>query len=355
MLLNDHDVKIYGEHLKGKRIGFIVTGGIAAYTAPKVIRALRRYSCEVFPYVTKNGLNFVTEKTLAWASNNAVVTELSHKSEHLGQNNENFDAIVVYPATYDFIGKMSNGIADDCASSLVASHLAKSKIIYVPAMHGNMWDSYILKRNRTNIGKLKNVYEIEPCFENETKVSVPNTRTCVSKIVRIMSESSLKGVRILVTAGPTPVKIDNVRMITNRFSGKLGVEIANELYLRGAKVMLLQSYSGIRPPEYIYHKLHKDYDEYLKNCLDYSKENEYGVFSAAVADYKPKKVVEGKIPSRGAINSIELEETSKVIELVKQVAPNLKMISFKYEEGKSLNELIDIARDRLKLGHKGCG
>ncbi len=100
MVLNDHDdFTIYGEHLKGKRIAFVVTGGIAAYTAPKVIRALRRYSCEVFPYATESGLEFVTEKTLAWASKNAVITKLTDKSEHLGQDNHTFDAVVVYPAT----------------------------------------------------------------------------------------------------------------------------------------------------------------------------------------------------------------------------------------------------------------
>lgn len=161
----------------------------------------------------------------------------------------------------------------------------------------------------------------------------------------------LKGKRILVTAGPTPVKIDNVRRITNKFSGKLGIEIAKELYLRGADVLLLQSYSGIRPPVYINHILFDDYDEYKKLCIEKCTDYEYGIFSAAVADYRPSTIVNGKIPSGTSWNKIDLIPTEKVINLVKEHNPNLKMISFKYEEGKTLEQLIEIATKRLNNGH----
>lgn len=173
----------------------------------------------------------------------------------------------------------------------------------------------------------------------------------VSKVVHQLSESNLKGIKVLVTAGPTPVKVDNVRRITNKFSGKLGIEIANELYLRGAEVLLLQSYSGIRPPAYINTILFEDYEEYRKLCLYYANAYQYGIFSAAVADYKPKEVVKGKIPSGGVLKSIDLIQTDKVINLVKERNPNLKMITFKYEEGKTLEELISIADKRLHNGH----
>lgn len=351
MILNDHDdFSIYGEHLKGKRIGFVVTGGVAAYTAPKIIRALRRYSCEVFPYATTEGLRFVTEDTLAWAAKHDVVKELTNKSEHLGQDNETFDAIVVYSATYNFLGKMANGIADDACSSLIASHISHAKIIYMPTMHGNMWASPILKNNLKVLDALENVTRIEPRLENN-KANIPDTVTCVTGIVRAISESLLKGVSVLVTAGPTPVKVDNVRYITNKFSGKLGIEIANELYLRGADVMLLQSYSGIRPPKYIKNRLHKDYDEYIASCLELSENYKFGIFTAAVADYMPTTVYEGKIPSKGGMKSIELKETEKVIDLIREKYPELKMISFKYEEGKTLAQMLEIAGKRIKLGH----
>lgn len=350
IILNDHDdFPIYGEHLKGKRIAIAITGGIAAYTVPTIIRALRRYGCDVFPYITEEGLKFVTEDTLAWASKNKVVTKLTDKSEHLGQNNESFDCVVVYPATYNFIGKMAMGIADDACSSLIASHLSIAKIIVCPTMHGHMYNSPILGVNLNILGNA-GVMFINPLLANN-KANVNDTTTTVTSIVRINSDSELVGKKILVTAGPTPVEIDNVRRITNKFSGKLGIEIANELYLRGADVMLLQSYSGIRPPKYIPNKLHQNYDEYKQNCLDCAENFEYGIFSAAVADYKPKEKVKGKIPSKGAINSIALVNTEKVIDLVMNKAPNMKLISFKYEEGKTIEDLSNIAQDRLNQGH----
>lgn len=350
IILNDHDdFSIYGDHLKGKRIAIIVTGGIAAYTVPSVIRALRRYNCEVFPYVTEEGLKFVTEDTLAWASKNKPITKLSDKSEHLGQDNQSFDCVVVYPATYNFIGKMAQGIADDACSSLIASHLSIARIIVCPTMHGHMYNSPILKHN-LSVLRLAGVKFIEPLLANN-KANVQDTVTTVTSIVRLNSDSNLYGRSVLVTAGPTPVEIDNVRRITNKFSGKLGIEIANELYLRGADVMLLQSYSGIRPPKYIKSILHQNYDEYKKNCLNCPENFEYGIFSAAVADYKPKEKVEGKIPSKGAITSIELINTEKVIDLVMDKAPDLKLISFKYEEGKSFADLASIACNRIFKGH----
>ncbi len=173
----------------------------------------------------------------------------------------------------------------------------------------------------------------------------------IKSIVRTLSKSNLKDVNILVTAGPTPVKVDNVRRITNKFSGKLGIEIANELYLRGANVILYQSSSGIRPPEYINHILFDDYDEYKELCVSSCLNYQYGIFCAAVADYKPKKVFQGKIPSGGVLKCIELVQTEKVIDIVKNKNPNLKMISFKYEEGKSLQQLLEIADKRLHNGH----
>ncbi len=350
-ILNDHDdFTLYGDHLKNKKIAFVVTGGIAAYTAPNVIRALRRYSCEVFPYVTEQGLKFVTKDALEWASKHKAIKKLTNKSEHLGQDNTTFDAIVVYAATYDFIGKMANGIADDAASSLIASHISHAPILIIPTMHGNMWNSPIFQRNLQSLIEFDNIEVIGPRLENN-KANVPDTTYTVCKIVRALSNSKLRYVKILVTAGPTPVKIDNVRRITNKFSGKLGVEIANELWLRGANVFLIQSYSGVRPPSYIPHFLHEDYDQYKQKVLELCNEYDYGIFSAAVADYKPKEVVEGKIPSKGAIKSIELLETEKVIDLVLKKAPRMYMISFKYEEGKELKDLVHIAQDRLNSGH----
>lgn len=263
-------------------------------------------------------------------------------------DNEKFDAIIVYPATSEIINQIANGPANDkIISNLISSGKPNTQIIYVLDSLNREFVDDVLDENIKKLNGHSNVIVVDTKINNEQSEIKEN----VSKIVRVLSESNLRGVSILVTAGPTPVKIDNVRRITNKFSGKLGIEIANELYLRGAKVMLFQSYSGIRPPEYIDCTLFQDYEEYKELCISHCREYQYGIFSAAVADYKPKEVVAGKIPSGGSLKCIELIQTEKVINLVREMNPNLKMISFKYEEGKDLNQLIDIANKRLQNGH----
>ncbi len=309
--------QIYGEHLKNLNIAFVVLDNINAYKAPKLITELRQFSCNISPHVIKKDLKYVTKDTLKFVTGNNV--------EIL--NNQKHDATIFYPVTKKFIDIILNESSNKEINNLMLK-AEKKQVIFII-------ENFVTKENIFKLEKLN------------IKVISPN----VQNIVRVLSKSNLKNINILVTAGPTPVKIDNVRRITNKFSGKLGIEIANELYLRGANVMLYQSNSGIRPPKYIEHKLFDDYDEYKKLCVSNCLKYTFGIFSAAVADYKPKNYFEGKIPSGGAINKIELIQTEKVINLVKTKNPNLKMISFKYEEGKNLNQLLEIADKRLHNGH----
>lgn len=320
MIKEYKNVELYGDHLKGRKIAFIVGGCTNAYKAIDIIAELRKYNAEIFPYATVEGLKYVTKDTLQWVAGNNIIDDLSSKQ---------FDAIIIYPITRGFIDEVSKKtIKDNIIGDLIYNPQPSVKIIYC----GESLD--------------KSKYNIEIINDKEMDIDA-----LASKIVRILSVSYLKCRRILVTAGPTPVKIDNVRRITNKFSGKLGIEIAKELYLRGADVLLLQSDSGIRPPLYVNHILFKDYEEYRELCLSQCSNYEYGIFSAAVADYKPKTVVMGKIPSGGVLTNIELIQTEKVINLISIKNPNLKMISFKYEEGKTLSELIEIANKRLHNGH----
>jgi phosphopantothenoylcysteine decarboxylase/phosphopantothenate--cysteine ligase len=300
------EVEICGIHLKNKNIALIVMNSVEAYKAYNLILELRKYSCEVFPYVSQDSLNTISKDTLEWISGNVINDENS---------NHQFDAVVIYPMTSKF--------DDNLVKDLIFSEI---------------------------IGFVENLENVNSATNFKVEI-ISNQEIDAVKIVRELSESNLKGKKILVTSGPTPVKIDSVRRITNKFSGKLGIEIAKELYLRGADVTLLQSYGGIRPPIYLNQVLFQDYEEYKDLCLRQCSLYEYGIFSAAVADYKPKIVVEGKIPSGGVLNNIELVQTEKVINLIREKNPNLKMISFKYEEGKTLDNLLNIAEKRLKLGH----
>jgi phosphopantothenoylcysteine decarboxylase/phosphopantothenate--cysteine ligase len=209
--------------------------------------------------------------------------------------------------------------------------------------------------NSTMSSERDMVYDLPPKIENG-KWNVHDTKTTVANFVRYISiheGNELVKKRILVTAGPTATRVDNVRLITNKFSGKLGIEIANELYLRGADVKLYQSYTGIRPPSYIPHHLFADYDEYKKKVLENCHNYDVAVLSAAVADYRPVTTHQGKLPSGGAVKGIELEQTDKVVDLVIEKQPHLKVVSFKYEENENqpFEYLQEVAGKRLKKGH----
>ncbi len=144
-----------------------------------------------------------------------------------------------------------------------------------------------------------------------------------------------------------------MRRITNRFTGKLGMNISSELFLRGAQVKLIQGDSGYSVPAYLPVKIASTYDEYrafVKAELS-QKPYHFGIFSAAVADYKPEIVFPGKIPSGGVLQTIKLVPTVKVIDEVKDNFPDLYMVTFKYEEGVSHDELLAIALAKIQRGY----
>jgi len=356
--LGDHEVELKSEHLLGKRIALLVTGSVAAMNSPHLARELRKHGADVQAFVSESALKYgVNKEALQWATwPNPVVTELTSASEHLNLWNP-FDLYLVAPATANTICKIAAGISDTVVTGAVASALGrmffrkKTSVMMVPCMHGSlhnlMFHDAVLKLQREH-----NVFFVKP-FNAYGKHNMTDKKDIVMDACRVLSDSPLKNKKILVTSGPTPVMIDSVRMLTNRFSGKLGVMIAEELYRLGADVFLLQSYYGVRPPRYVPHQLFKTYDEYRYQVLCRVENiDEVGVFSAAVADYRPEEVLLGKTPSKGALKNIKLTETEKVIDLVSKCNPNFTIVSFKYEEGKTEAEEKKIVKQRLDRGHE---
>ena len=352
--LGDRDVRLEGSHLQGKRLALLVTGGIAAMKAPLIARALRKEGAEVVAFVSQESLRYTTVEALEWSTNNTVVTKLTAAAEHLSDSNP-FAAYLVAPATYNTINKMRFGIADGTVTAALASAIGrmeqgKTKIILVPTMHGSLHNT-ILTASLKALQAMG--VAIMPPREDYGKHNLPDEREIAVAVCRLLSQSPLRGVLMLVTGGPTPVPLDSIRRLTNRFTGKLGIQIAEELYLRGAEVVLIQGNSGIEPPSYLPHYIAHTYDEYRTLVLDTLTGEPYrfGIFSAAVADYRPETVYPGKLPSGQVGQTIALVPTAKVIEEVKERFPGLYLVSFKYQEQVSHEALMTIARDRLKLGY----
>lgn len=351
--LGDHEVHRLGNHLEDKRVALLVTGGIAAMKAPLIARSLRRQGAEVVAYVSSEALKYTTEDALAWSTNNPVVTQLSPHSEHLSDTTP-FDIFLVAPATYNTINKMANGIADGVITTTLGSALGKmeqgkSKVLIAPTMHNSLHNSILTE----SLKKLKAMgVQIIPPREANGKHNLPEENTLTAFVCRAASISLLQKVPILVTGGPTPVPIDNVRRIVNRFRGKLGVHILEELYLRGADVLLIHGDNGYLPPQHLPYLVAKTYDDYYQKVMTELKQKEYaiGIFSAGVADYRPEQTLPGKTSS-GQNITLNLVPTVKVIEEVKNQFPNLFMLTFKYQEGLSHDELMEIAYRRLHCGY----
>lgn len=353
--LGDREVPIEGEHLQGKRIALLITGGIAAIKAPLIARALRKEGADVVAFTSQEALRYTTIDALEWSTTRPVVTKLTAAAEHLSDSAP-FDAYLVAPATYNTINKMRYGIADGVITSALASAIGRmergrTKIAIAPTMHGSLHNSILTESLKTL--EAMGVYIVPP-REAYGKHNIPDEREIVVEVCRLVSTSPLKGVPILVTGGPTPVPIDNVRRLTNRFSGRLGAEITEELYLRDADVRLIHGEGTYQPPAYLPYQIVRTYDEYLASILETLSQKPYrfGIFSAAVADYKPELVLPGKTPSGGALKTINLVPTLKVIEEVRAKFPDLHMVTFKYQEGVSHEALMEIAQQRIKRGYR---
>jgi phosphopantothenoylcysteine decarboxylase/phosphopantothenate--cysteine ligase len=347
--LGDHDVEPEGSRLAGRRVALLVTGGIAAMKIPFVARALRRQGAEVVAFTSKEATRYVTVEALEWSTLHPVVQRLTAAAEHLSDGAP-FDAYLVAPATYNSINKIAAGVADGVVTSAAASALGrlergKTAVLVAPTMHGSL-------HNRILVGSLERLHalgvRVIPPRDAYGKHNLPDERALVAEVARAVSRSPLRGRRVLVTGGTTPVPIDDVRRIVNRFRGRLGIAVAAELHLRGADTLLVHGDGAFPVPSFIPHRVARTYDDYRSIVHEeLGRGYEAGVFSAGVADYRPEAAAAGKIPSGQEKLTLALVPTAKVIDEVRKAYPGLYMVTFKYQEGLSHDELMRIASARL--------
>ncbi|MFC7702750.1 phosphopantothenoylcysteine decarboxylase [Plastorhodobacter daqingensis] len=347
--MGDHDVPLLSDRLAGRRIALLVTGGIAAMKAPEIARGLRRNGAEVVAFCSDDALRYVARDALEWATCNGVVTSLTWRAEHLSDSAP-FDAYLVAPATHNTIAKVACGIADTVVTSALASAIGRMeqggcKVIIAPTMHGTLHNAQLVENARKLAAR--GVIFAAP-RDAYGKHNLPDTEFLCVCVGRALSRSALRGRRILVTAGPTPVPIDGVRRIVNRFRGRLGAEIAAQLLWRGAEAELLLGDGAWRPAPWIGASIARTYDDYLRMVLARVDQGLFaGVFSAGVADYRPASAVDGKIPSGQPGLALQLVPTEKVIDRACEKDPRMHCVGFKYLEKVTEDELIRVARGRL--------
>lgn len=291
------------QKLKGKHIVLGITGGIAAYKSAYLLRLLIKAGAEVQVVITPNGKEFITPATLAALSGRPVVSEFFaantgewHSHVDLGLWS---DLMVIAPATASSIGKMTSGVADNM---LITTYLSvKSHVMVAPAMDLDMWAHPSTQRNIRTL-QSDGVEIIEPgsgelASHLTGKGRMAEPEEILERVVaHFARKETLKGKRVLVTAGPTYENIDPVRFIGNYSSGKMGFAIAEEAAARGAEVTLVSGPVSLASPTGNVRRVDvRSAREMLAAAEEAFEDCDIAILSAAVADYAPEDCGDSKI------------------------------------------------------------
>ena len=309
--------------LKGKTVLLGVTGSIAVYKICNLARMLTKLGADVHVAMTPNSLNFVHPLTFETLTQNKCLIDtfdrnFEYSVEHVSIAKK-ADVVMIAPASANVIGKIANGIADDMLTTTVMACTCKK--IISPAMNHNMFHNPIVQ---DNINKLKKfgceiVEPVRGMLANRDigDGKLPDEETLLEYIIReIAFEKDLQGKKIMITAGATRENIDPVRFITNHSSGKMGFALARAAMLRGAEVTLIKAHTEVNPPMFV-NLINVDSAEDMFNAVkDNFQDMDIVIKAAAVADYTPVTVAEGKIKKSEGDMSIPLKRTKDILKYI---------------------------------------
>lgn len=340
--------------LKGKNVLLAVTGSIAAYKSTYLVRELIKKGSNVKVIQTESSLQFVTPITLSTLSKNPVTKDFI-KNEDTGEWNNHValgewaDMMLIAPATAHTISNLVTGKAD---SFFLATFLSCSAPVFVaPAMDLDMFKNESTQANLDTLTK-RGIYIIDPDegelasgLEGKGRMKEPED-IVVYLNDYLLSKATLRGKKILVSAGPTYEFIDPVRFIGNHSSGKMGFAIAEEAASRGASVTLITGPVHLTTPEQVYRKDVVSAEEMKNAILHYFDDSDVLIMAAAVADYKPKVVSDEKIKKKIAELSLELVKTDDIL---KEIVKNKKQ---QFVVGFALETNNEQENAKQKLVHK---
>ena len=340
--------------LKGKNVLLAVTGSIAAYKSTYLVRELIRKGSNVKVIQTKSSLQFVTPIALSTLSKNPVTKDFI-KNEETGEWNNHValgewaDMMLIAPATAHTISNLVTGKAD---SFFLATFLSCSAPVFVaPAMDLDMFKNESTQDNLNTLTK-RGIHVIEPDegelasgLEGKGRMKEPED-IVVFLNEYLLSKATLRGKKILVSAGPTYELIDPVRFIGNHSSGKMGFAIAEEAASRGATVTLVTGPVHLTTPDQVSRKDVVSAEEMKNTILHYFDDADVLIMAAAVADYKPKAVSDEKIKKNDAELSLELVKTDDIL---KEIVKNKKQ---QFVVGFALETNNEQENAKQKLVHK---
>lgn len=307
--------------LKGKKIIVGITGGIAAYKIPLLVRLLKKNGAEVQVVMTRFAHEFVTPLTLATVSGRPVLTDFFDKNDGTWNSHVDLglwaDAMIIAPLTANSMAKMAIGMADNFLMTLVLS--ARCPIFFAPSMDFDMFQHPTTIENIKKLQKLGYHY-IEPASgELASGLTGPGRLKEPEELLSELNfffEQALtfKGKKVLISAGPTYEPIDPVRFIGNRSSGKMGLALAKAFSQKGADVELVLGPVSLETDFPGIHVVPVSTAEEMYNACTEAFENvDIAVMAAAVADFTPANVATVKIKKENGIEKIELRATSDIL------------------------------------------
>ena len=368
--------------LQGKHIVVGISGGIAAYKIPELIRSLIKAGAEVRVATTKNALEFVSELTLQTLSGSRVYSDVfaainEHATEHISLP-EWCDAMIVAPATANVLAKMATGIADDALTTTICSCVARKPIVVAPAMNDKMWENPATQKAIETIRGWQNIRVLEPAegplaCGTSGKGRMPEVEELQEALEYALTPQTMQGQRVLITAGGTQEAIDPVRFISNYSTGKMGVALAHACARRGGQVTLvcgavsvpvLNPFGAIRRIDAL------SAQAMCEACVAEWPKSDTAILCAAVADFTPANVAAEKIKkeelraeSRELGISLQLKETQDIAKALGETKrAGQKLIGFALEtQNEKENALRKMERKNLdaivlnSLRDKGAG
>ena len=340
--------------LEGKTVLLGVTGSIAAYKIAYLASALKKQQADVHVLMTRNATNFINPITFETLTGNKCLVDTFDRNfqfqvEHVSIAKK-ADVVMIAPASANVIGKLAHGIADDMLTTTIMA--CRCKKFISPAMNTNMFENPIVQDNLKILEHYG--YEvIDPAVGylacGDTGAGkMPEPETLLNYILRECAcEKDMKGLKVLVTAGPTQEAIDPVRYITNHSSGKMGYAIAKMAMLRGADVTLVSGRTALTPPPFVRVVPVVTARDMYEAVTSVSQEQDIIIKAAAVADYRPASVSDEKIKKKDDDMSIALERTDDILKYLGEHKPDGQFLC-----GFSMETDNMIGNSRVKLTRK---
>jgi phosphopantothenoylcysteine decarboxylase / phosphopantothenate---cysteine ligase len=337
------------------KVALGVSGGIAAYKAAEIARLLQDRGIRVQVIMTAAAQEFIRPLTFAALSGEKVITGMFATGEQNTPNidsaiehiavAQSIDALLVAPATADVIAHFAQGLAHDFLTTLYLATTAP--VIVAPAMNVNMWDHPATQAN-LQILRQRGVKIVEPgagylaCGMTGPGRLAENEAIVAAVLEALGAAQDLSGETVLITAGPTREKIDPVRYLTNRSSGRMGYALAEAALRRGARVLLVSGPTSVTPPPAAEVTRVESTEEMRDAVLSLLAQASIVIKTAAVADYRPKSAAERKIKRQGPM-TLELEATPDILKEISAKKTSQIVVGFAAET----DNVLENARQKL--------